>query len=115
MKSIIKYFRRYENGQPVWTSDILERSPVHLFPETNGDGDYFGWYSWLPSVVSLVLSIVYLATAETGPRAKGTVAALFLLGAVLQFRGSGLVLPVIGLVLQVGLAVYLLLWLRLSS
>jgi hypothetical protein len=71
--------------------------------------------SWLPSVVSLVLSIVYLATAESGPRAKGTVVALFLLGAVLQYRGSGLALPAIGLVLQVGLAIYLLLWLKLNT
>ena len=71
--------------------------------------------AWLPVIVSLVLTIVYLLAAERGPRAKGVVVGVFLLAALLQYRGTGLALPVIGLVLQVGLAVYLLLWLRVSS
>jgi len=71
--------------------------------------------SWLPSLVSLVLVIVYLLTADRGPRAKGVVAVLFLAAVLLQYRGPGLVVPVIGLVLQVGLAIYLLLWLKVSS
>lgn len=51
VRSEWKYFVRYEDGQPVWTSDIHRRGYVHVFPEKNRDGHYFGWYSWLPSVV----------------------------------------------------------------
>ncbi len=46
-----EYFAKYENAGPVWTSDIQERGYAHIFPEKSHDGDYFGWYSWLPSVV----------------------------------------------------------------
>jgi hypothetical protein len=46
-----EYFKKYENGEPLWSSDIQERGPVHVFPEKSGAGHYFGWYSWLPSVV----------------------------------------------------------------
>ena len=46
-----EYFARYENSHPVWTSDIHRRGYVHIFPEKSHDGNYFGWYSWLPSVV----------------------------------------------------------------
>ena len=71
--------------------------------------------SWLPPLVSLVLAIVYVATAESGPRAKGIVIAVFLLAAFLQYRGPSLAVTVVGLVLQVGLAAYLLLWLKLNT
>ncbi len=46
-----EYFVRYEQGRPLWSSDIARRGPVHVFPEKSRDGNYFGWYSWLPSVV----------------------------------------------------------------
>jgi hypothetical protein len=47
-----EYFVRYEErGEPVWTRDLAKRGYVHIFPEKNSDGYYFGWYSWLPSVV----------------------------------------------------------------
>ena len=46
-----EYFLKFEGGEPVWTSDIQQRGYVHEFPEKNPDGYYFGWYSWLPSVV----------------------------------------------------------------
>jgi hypothetical protein len=71
--------------------------------------------SYLPPVVSLVLGIVYLLTAESGVRAKAAVVGVFLLATLLQLRGPGLAVPVVGLVLQVGLAIYLLLWLKVSS
>jgi hypothetical protein len=71
--------------------------------------------AWLPSLVSLVLTIVFVLTADTGPRAKGAVVAVFLAALLLQYRGPGLAVPVVGLVLQVVLAVSLLLWLRVSS
>jgi len=47
-----EYFVRYDDdGHPMWSPDLRERGPVHLFPERSGDDRYFGWYSWLPSVV----------------------------------------------------------------
>ncbi len=47
-----EYFSKYgANTQPVWTSNIQDRGYVHVFPEKSQDGNYFGWYSWLPSVV----------------------------------------------------------------
>jgi hypothetical protein len=46
-----EYFMRYKNSQPIWTSDIRKREYAQIFPEKSRDGNYFGWYSWLPSVV----------------------------------------------------------------
>ncbi len=47
-----EFFARYDsNGRPEWTPDIRRRGPVHVFPDKSSDGNYFGWYSWLPSVV----------------------------------------------------------------
>jgi hypothetical protein len=47
-----EYFVRYgKNNRPEWSKNLPERGYVHEFPETNEAGDYFGWYSWLPSVV----------------------------------------------------------------
>jgi hypothetical protein len=31
--------------------DIRKRKPAHIFPDKNINNEYFGWYSWLPSVV----------------------------------------------------------------
>ena len=45
-----QYFVCYDD-EPVWTENIEERRPVFVYPEKNQEGDYFGWYSWLPSVV----------------------------------------------------------------
>lgn len=46
-----EYFTSYHDGQPQWSSDINKRGYIHQFPEKSSDGNYFGWYSWLPSVV----------------------------------------------------------------
>jgi hypothetical protein len=47
-----EYFVRYdENDQPAWSRNLSERGYVYEFPEKNEAGEYFGWYSWLPSVV----------------------------------------------------------------
>ena len=51
IRSAWEYFQRYNNDQPVWTNDITKRGYVHVFPAKSKDGTYFGWYSWLPSVV----------------------------------------------------------------
>jgi hypothetical protein len=46
-----EYFRNWDGTTPVWTNDIEQRGVVHVFPEKNSNNEYFGWYSWLPSVV----------------------------------------------------------------
>jgi len=47
-----EYFVKYnENNQPKWIKDIDKRGYVHEYPKKSKKGDYFGWYSWLPSVV----------------------------------------------------------------
>ncbi len=46
-----EFFSKWDNDKPVWTKDILKRGPAHVFPEKNEKAEYFGWYSWLPSVV----------------------------------------------------------------
>jgi len=51
VRSAWEYFARYDDGWPVWTSEIRRRGYVHVFPDKNADGNHFGWYSWLPSVV----------------------------------------------------------------
>lgn len=38
------------DGSAEWSKNIKERGTVHTFPYKT-DNDYFGWYSWLPSVV----------------------------------------------------------------
>ena len=45
------YFSGWQSGAPTWSADLTERAPVHEFPSRSADGDVFGWYSWLPSVV----------------------------------------------------------------
>lgn len=47
-----QYFKKYNsNRKPQWTKDISKRGYVYEYPEKNENGNYFGWYSWLPSVV----------------------------------------------------------------
>ena len=51
IRSAWEYFVKYEKNCPVWTSNIHERGYAHIFQEKSRDDNYFGWYSWLPSVV----------------------------------------------------------------
>ncbi|MCF6356723.1 MAG: DUF4185 domain-containing protein [Draconibacterium sp.] len=47
-----QYFTNYgKNNKAKWTKDITKRGYVTEFPEKSSKGHYFGWYSWLPSVV----------------------------------------------------------------
>lgn len=46
-----EYFVKYKGTRPTWSSNIQKRGAVHVFPEKSQDGNCFGWYSWLPSVV----------------------------------------------------------------
>ncbi len=50
-RSAWEYFGGWRDSQPVWTNDINQRQANIYLPEKNGRGEYFGWYSWLPSVV----------------------------------------------------------------
>ncbi|MBD3289524.1 DUF4185 domain-containing protein [candidate division KSB1 bacterium] len=50
-RDIWEYFSGWKGNKPKWSRDIRKRSAVHVFPEKNQHGEYFGWYSWLPSVV----------------------------------------------------------------
>jgi hypothetical protein len=51
VRSAWEYFARYEKDRPLWTKNIRKRGYAHVFPMKSHDGKYFGWYSWLPSVV----------------------------------------------------------------
>ena len=46
-----QYFSGWNGSSPKWSSDIEDRQPNVALPERNSRGEYFGWYSWLPSVV----------------------------------------------------------------
>lgn len=46
-----EYFKFWDGYEPVWTVDLNDRGSVYVFPEKNDNNEYFGWYSWLPSVV----------------------------------------------------------------
>jgi hypothetical protein len=46
-----EYFSSWNGEKPVWTDDLDKRGIIHEFPAKNEKGEYFGWYSWLPSVV----------------------------------------------------------------
>lgn len=47
-----QYFAGWEsNSAARWSSDINQRQANLTLPETNSRGEYFGWYSYLPSVV----------------------------------------------------------------
>ncbi len=51
VRSNWEYFKIWNDVTPVWTKDIKQRGVIHKFPDKNKNNDYFGWYSWLPSVV----------------------------------------------------------------
>ncbi len=46
-----EYFAGFDGKQPIWTSYLRLRGAVHTLPRCSDKGHYFGWYSWLPSVV----------------------------------------------------------------
>ncbi len=52
IRSEWEYFTGYDdNNQPRWSGDIEEREAVYEYPQKSSNGHYFGWYSWLPSIV----------------------------------------------------------------
>lgn len=47
-----EFFSGWQNGQqPTWSPNLCDRRPNIRFPEKNSKNEYFGFYSWLPSVV----------------------------------------------------------------
>jgi len=46
-----EYFLNYDGKNAVWTCDLRKRGYAHVFPAASREGNCFGWYSWLPSVV----------------------------------------------------------------
>lgn len=46
-----QYFSGWNGNTPTWNSNIEARQPNMNLPERNSAGEYFGFYSWLPSVV----------------------------------------------------------------
>jgi len=50
-RSAWQYFSGWNGSTPTWSSNIGARQPNMVLPERNSRGEYFGWYSWLPSVV----------------------------------------------------------------
>ncbi len=46
-----QYFTGWDGSQARWSADINQRQANLTLPEQNSRGEYFGWYSWLPSVV----------------------------------------------------------------
>ena len=51
MRKTWEYFNGWNGNSPTWTDDINKREAAHVFPEKNENDEYFGWYSWLPSIV----------------------------------------------------------------
>ena len=50
-RSVWQYFSGWVNGSATWSNNLERRQPNMEFPKRSSSGDYFGWYSWLPSVV----------------------------------------------------------------
>lgn len=50
-RSAWQYFSGWDRGTAMWSGDINQRQPNLNLPDRNSHGEYFGWYSWLPSVV----------------------------------------------------------------
>jgi len=47
-----QYFTNYDgNNQAKWSDDITKRGYAVEYPDKSSEGHFFGWYSWLPSVV----------------------------------------------------------------
>jgi len=51
LRSAWEYFSGWNGDSPTWSSNIEQRQPNLVYPERASTGEFFGWYSWLPSVV----------------------------------------------------------------
>lgn len=68
---------------------------------------------WLPPFLALILTAVYLFLEEGRWGRKGLIAGVVALSFLLTRQGG--VTGALGLVLQVGICVFLLLWLRIRN
>ena len=66
-------------------------------------------YFLIPPLVSAALMVVYLSFGEGSPRARILVGAVFAVALYLQFVAGGRWPPVVGLVAQSTLAIFLIL------
>jgi hypothetical protein len=51
VRSAWEYFAGRDGAEPIWTKDLNLRGYVLTFPRKSDKDHYFGWYSWLPSIV----------------------------------------------------------------
>ena len=73
------------------------------------------WIVWLAVITSAVLLVGLWQLGELGPLSLAVLPAWFLVAAYLQFGSSSGMLNAVGLVLQTGLAVYLILRWKVAS
>ena len=72
-RSAWQYFSGWNGNTPRWTSNIEQRQPNLVYPERASNGEYFGWYSWLPSVVwNEGLGVYIMASGGTYAGGGGT-------------------------------------------
>ncbi len=50
-RSAWQYFSGWNGSTPTWSGNLEARQPNIVLPARNNAGEYFGFYSWLPSVV----------------------------------------------------------------
>jgi hypothetical protein len=70
---------------------------------------------WLPKIVAVACGIVYLLWADSGPRSKVVVGAVVALSLILDRAGIYTIPWVLGLLLQVGVSIFVLLHFRSSA
>lgn len=70
---------------------------------------------WLPKVVAIACAAVYIGYAEAGRVSKLVVGALLLLSLLLQHVATFANAWTVGLVLQVGIAVYVLIYFKANG
>ncbi|HKQ97632.1 MAG TPA: hypothetical protein VJV75_07150 [Candidatus Polarisedimenticolia bacterium] len=66
----------------------------------------------IPTSAAFVLGLVYFVTGEGGPRMKGLIVVVFLVAAYLQFMTQ---YSLVGMLLQVTLALALAIWWKLEN
>ena len=72
----------------------------------------FPFLAWVPAGTSLILGVIYLYLGEASPALKMVGTAIFIAALYLQFFSSH---TLFGLLFQVGLALCLAMWHRVSA
>jgi len=72
-RSAWEYFSGWNGDVPTWSNNIEQRQPNIVYPDRISTGEYFGWYSWLPSVVwNEGLGVYVMANGGTVGGGAGT-------------------------------------------